>query len=104
MLMNGDEVTMIEIVKIESKRILSKRTILLSFVMIFLFSACSLYLSLRHYEVLDVNGETITWQENLTHAKTYLQGKAIDWELLSFMRSRKTMYILMNTVLMRLLD
>ena len=89
MLMNGDEVTMIEIVKIESKRILSKRTILLSFVMIFLFSACSLYLSLRHYEVLDVNGETITWQENLTHAKTYLQGKAIDWELLSFMRQQE---------------
>lgn len=87
--MNGDEVTMIEIVKIESKRILSKRTILLSFVMIFLFSACSLYLSLRHYEVLDVNGETITWQENLTHAKTYLQGKAIDWELLSFMRQQE---------------
>lgn len=88
MLMYGNEVKMIEIIKIESKRILSKRVFLLFLVIVFLFSACSTYLSLRHYMVLSVDGTIVTFQENLAHARTNQQGKAIDGELLSFMREK----------------
>lgn len=80
MLMHGNEVKMIEIIKIESKRILSKR--------VFLFSACSTYLSLRRYMVSSVDGTMVTFQENLAHARTNQKGKAIDRELLSFMREK----------------
>lgn len=88
MLMHGNEVKMIEIIKIESKRILSKRVFLLFLVIVFLFSACSTYLSLRRYMVSSVDGTIVTFQENLAHARTNQQGKAIDRELLSFMREK----------------
>lgn len=88
MLMHGNEVKMIEIIKIESKRILSKRVFLLFLVIVFLFSACSTYLSLRRYMVSSVDGTIVTFQENVAHARTNQQGKAIDRELLSFMREK----------------
>lgn len=89
MLIHGNEVKMIEIIKIESKRILSKRVFLLFLVIVLLFSVCTTYLSLRRYMVSSVDGTTVTWQENLAHARTNLQGKSIDWELLSFMRQQE---------------
>lgn len=66
---------MIEIIKIESKRILSKEKFLLFLAIVFLFSVCSTYISLRGYMVPDIDGIAITWQENLAHAKKNLQGK-----------------------------
>ena len=57
-------------------------------VIVFLFSACSTYLSLRRYMVSSVDGTIVTFQENLAHARTNQQGKAIDRELLSFMREK----------------
>ena len=89
MLMHGNEVKMIEIIKIESKRILSKRVFLLFLVIVLLFSVGSTYFSLRCYMVPGVDGTTITWQENLAHARTNLQEKSIDWDLLSFIRQRE---------------
>lgn len=86
--MHGNEVKMIEIIKVESKRILSKRVFLMFVVIVFLFSAFSTYLSLRRYMVLNADGTIVTWQENLAHARTNQQGKAIDREQLSFMREK----------------
>lgn len=86
--MHGNEVKMIEIIKVESKRILSKRVFLMFVVIVFLFSAFSTYLSLRHYMVLNADGTIVTWQDNLAHARTNQQGKAIDREQLSFMREK----------------
>lgn len=79
---------MIDIIKVESKRILSKRVFLMFVVIVFLFSAFSTYLSLRRYMVLNADGTIVTWQENLAHARINQQGKAIDREQLSFMREK----------------
>ncbi len=38
--------------------------------------------------VSSVDGTIVTFQENLSHARTNQQGKAIDRELLSFMREK----------------
>ena len=80
---------MIEIIKIESKRILSKEKFLLFLVVVFLFSACSTYISLRGYMVLDIDGIAVTWQENLAHARKSLQGKNIDWELIDSVQQQE---------------
>ena len=80
---------MIEIIKIESKRILSKEKFLLFLAIVFLFSVCSTYISLRGYMVPDIDGIAITWQENLAHAKKNLQGKNIDRELIESVRQRE---------------
>lgn len=89
MLMYGSEVKMIEIIKIESKRILSKRVFLLFLLFVLLLSVGSTYFSLRNYMVSGVDVTTITWQENLAHARTNLQEKSIDWDLLSFIRQQE---------------
>ena len=80
---------MIEIIKIESKRILSKEKFLLFLVIVFLFSACSTYISLRRYMVLDIDGIAVTWQENLAHARKSLQGKNIDRELIDSVQQQE---------------
>lgn len=80
---------MIDIIKIESKRILSKRVFLLFLVIVSLFSVCSTYISLRGYMASGIDGTVVTWQENLAHARASLQGKSIDLELLSFMRQQE---------------
>ena len=80
---------MIEIIKIESKRILSKEKFLLFLVIVFLFSACSTYISLRRYMVLDIDGIAVTWQENRAHARKSLQGKNIDRELIDSVQQQE---------------
>lgn len=80
---------MIEIIKIESKRILGKEKFLVFLVVMFLFSACSTYLSLRGYMVPDIDGISVTWQENIAHTRKSLQGKSIDWELIESVRQQE---------------
>ena len=80
---------MIEIIKIESKRILSKRVFLLFLSLVLLFSVGSTYYSLKPYMVPGVDGIVVSWQENLAHARINLQEKTIDWNLLSFIRQRE---------------
>lgn len=80
---------MVEIIKIESKRILSKEKFFLFLVVVFLFSVCSTYISLRGYIVMNIDGIAVTWQENLAHAKKSLQGKNIDRELIDSVRQQE---------------
>lgn len=80
---------MIELIKIESKRILSKEKFLLFLAIIFLFSACSTYISLKGFVVPDIDGIAVTWQENLAHARENLQGKNIDRELIASVRQQE---------------
>lgn len=80
---------MIEIIKIESKRILSKEKFLAFLVIVLLFSACSTYISLRRFTVPKVDGNAVTWQENLAHTRNSLQGKSIDWELIDSLRQQE---------------
>lgn len=82
---------MIEIIKIEGKRILSKEKFLLFLTIVFLFSACSTYLSLQSYEVPDMDGIAVTWQENLAHAKKNLRGKTIGRELIDVVRQQENL-------------
>lgn len=78
---------MIEIVKIEGKRILNMRILSVFLAIVVMLSAYSSYSILRCYHNIPVpEGDKITWQENLAHAKTNLRGKSIDREFLNYMR------------------
>ena len=74
---------MLEIIKIESKRILSKEKILLFLVIVFLLSVCSTYVSLQQFVVYSADGTVVTWQENLANAKKNLRGKNLDKNLIA---------------------
>lgn len=82
---------MIEIIKIESKRILGKEKFLVFLAIVFLFSACSTYISLRHFTMPKVDGTVVTWQENLAHTRKSLQEKNIDWELMDSVRQQENL-------------
>lgn len=79
---------MTEIIKIESKRILGKEKFLVFLAIVLLLSACSTYMSLKHFMVQKVDGTVVTWQENLHHTKKILQGKSINWELIDSVRKQ----------------
>ena len=80
---------MIEIIKIERKRILNARIFLVFLLIVTLFSAYSTYSVLQNYNIPGSTGIAVKWRDNLNHAKTNLQGEQIDRELLSLMRERE---------------
>lgn len=80
---------MMEMIKIERKRVLSIRSFLIFLILISSFSAYSAYSALGRYSVPNENGIAITWRENLAHAKINQQDKAINREFLSFMRQQE---------------
>lgn len=80
---------MLEIIRIERKRILSIRVFLVFLAIVALFSIYSVYSILRSYEVPGSAGIAVTWRENLSHAKTDQQNAQIDRELLSMMRQHE---------------
>lgn len=77
---------MVEIIKIERKRVLNSRVFLMFLILVFLFSAYSARSALKRYHVPNVEGIAVTWQENLKHAKTKPQEKSMNQELLRLMR------------------
>ena len=85
----GNEVEMLEIIKIERKRILSIRVFLVFLAIVALFSTYSVYSILRSYEVPGVAGIVVTWHENLSHAKADRQKTQIDKEFLNLMRQHE---------------
>lgn len=84
---------MIEIIKIERKRILSIRTFLVFLLIIALFAIYSTCSVLQSYNVPDPAGIAVKWSENLNHAKTNLQGEQIDRKLLNLMRRHEGEFI-----------
>lgn len=80
---------MSKIIKIERKRILSKKIFFVFLVMVTLFSIYSTYSELKRYNIPNSEGIAVTWQENLHHAKTNLQGKDINREFLSLMQQHE---------------
>lgn len=84
---------MIEIIKIERKRILNIRTFLVFLLIIALFAIYSTCSVLQSYNVPDTAGIAVKWSENLNHAKTNLQGQQIDRELLNLMRRHEGEFI-----------
>lgn len=79
---------MIEIIKIERKRILNVRTFLVFFLIVTLFAIYSTYSVLQSYNVPGSAGIVVTWRENLNHAKANLPGEQINRKLLSLMRQQ----------------
>lgn len=79
---------MVEIIRIERKRILNARVFWLFLIIVILFSAYSTYSVLRRYNIPCMN-QKITWRENLEHAKVNLQGKIINREFLELMREQE---------------
>ena len=77
---------MLEIIRIERKRISGIRVFLVFLAIIALFSAYSVYSVVRSYEVPGSTGIAVTWHENLSHAKSDRQGAQIDRKFLSLMR------------------
>ena len=85
----GNEVKMLEIIRIERKRILSIRAFLVFLAIVALFSIYSVYSILRSYEVPEAAGIAVTWNENLSHAKEAQQETQIDREFLNLMRQHE---------------
>lgn len=85
----GNEVKMLEIIRIERKRILSIRAFLFFLAIVALFSIYSVYSILRSYEVPGAAGIAVTWNENLSHAKAGQQETQIDREFLNLMRQHE---------------
>ena len=85
----GNEVKMLEIIRIERKRILSIRAFLVFLAIVALFSIYSVYSILRSYEVPGAAGIAVTWNENLSHAKEAQQETQIDREFLNLMRQHE---------------
>lgn len=79
---------MVEIIRIERKRILNARVLLLFLTIVTLFSAYSTYSVLRRYNIPCMERK-VTWRENLEHAKENLQGKVINREFLEAMREQE---------------
>ena len=84
---------MLEIVRIERKRILGIRVFLVFLAIVILFSAYSVYSILRSYEVPGAAGIAVTWHENLSHAKADQQKTQIDREFLNLMRQHEGEFI-----------
>lgn len=80
---------MLEIIRIERKRILSIRVFLVFLAIIALFSTYSVYSILKSYEVPGSAGIAVTWHENLSHAKADQQKTQIDREFLNLMRQHE---------------
>ena len=80
---------MLEIIRIERKRILGIKVFLVFLAIVVLFSAYSVYSMLRSYEVPGSAGIAVTWHENLSHAKADRQKTQIDRELLNLMRQQE---------------
>lgn len=81
---------MVEIIKIERKRILNINIFLVFLAIVILVSTYNSYSVLKRYSIPDSEGIAVTWKENLTHAKTNLKGKYIGREFLSFMRQQES--------------
>ena len=77
---------MLEIIRIERKRILNIKIFLVFLAIVALFSTYSVYSVLRSYEVPSSAGIAVTWHENLSHAKAVQQKTQIDREFLNQMR------------------
>lgn len=84
---------MIEIMKIERKRILNIRTFLVFLLIVMLFAVYSTYSVLQSYNVPGPAGIAVTWRENLDHAKTNLQGEQIELELRKLMHQQEGEFI-----------
>lgn len=82
---------MMKIVKIEIKRILGVKTLMMFLLIVMVFSIYSTCSDLRHYDnIYDLKGNRITWNENLNHAKKNLQGICINREFLNDMRQKES--------------
>ncbi len=85
---------MLEIIRIERKRILSIRVFLVFLAIIALFSAYSVCSALKSYEVPGSTEIAVTWYENLSHAKSdFPLENQIDREFLSLMRQHEGEFI-----------
>lgn len=87
---------MLEIIRIERKRILDIRVFLVFLAIVTLFSTYSVYSILRSYEVPGAAGIAVTWHENLSHAKADQQKTQIDWKFLNLMRQHEGEFTYVN--------
>lgn len=87
---------MYEIIKIERKRVLSKKVFLAFLAIIILFSAYSAHSVVKRYNIPNRDGIAITWKQNIDYAKTNLRGKTIDWEYLSSMQQNEADFVYLD--------
>ncbi len=87
---------MLEIIRIERKRILGIRVFLVFLAIVALFSTYSVCSILRSYEVPRAAGVAVTWHENLSHAKADQQKAQIDREFLNLMRQHEGEFTYVN--------
>lgn len=79
---------MFRIIKVEAKRILDIRMLVLFLMVCIVLSGVSSFFAVKGYQIPDETGTAVTWQENLAHAKEASQGKSIGVEYLTEMRGR----------------
>ncbi|RDU23848.1 hypothetical protein [Anaerosacchariphilus polymeriproducens] len=78
-----------EIIKIERKRILNKKFLILFFVVLLLFSVNNSYYAVKNYDVLNNTGVVQTWKENLTHGKENTKVKFLKEDYLLSLKNKE---------------
>lgn len=76
-----------EIINIERKRILNLKALFLFFSVIVLFSVSSSYTAVKNYDIPDQIGIAVSWNDNLSHARENSQGKYMNKDYLSSMKT-----------------
>lgn len=79
---------MFEIIRIEQKRILNVRILLLFLLIVAVISAFLTYFSVKTYDIRDENGIAMTWQENLKQGKKEMSGLVLNAEYLIRMKEQ----------------
>lgn len=79
---------MLEIIKVEIKRVICLKNFLLFIFIIGLFSAYSSYTAVKNYNITNEKGIAVKWNENLAHGNKYAQGKYITEEYLQSMKNK----------------
>ncbi len=76
-----------EIIHIERLRILNLQALLLFFSIIVLLSVSSSYAAVKNYDIRDQIGIAVSWTDNLSHARENSQGKYMNEDYLSSMKT-----------------
>lgn len=78
---------MMDIIHIERKRILPQNVFLLFLAVVLFFSITGSYTAVRNYDIPNPTGVTVSWSENIFHARENSRGRYMGKEYLSSLKA-----------------
>lgn len=81
------------IIRIERKRILNSKFLVIFFAVIILFSISSSSHAIKRFEIWDKTGIVVTWKENLIHGKESVHNKFLDENYLKYFIENKESHL-----------